>query len=142
MKSKSTFGKGLITCLNYFSQHIGRFADWLLIEADYKKNKRLPKDWEGSLEIWHTFENLLSSKIRSWASAATDHLYEIEVPKTWVAIHKKVNKLQDIGLQMGHDFTGKIYTLKDVYKLIELTNEIAIEIDKKIGLKPDAGNWH
>ena len=43
---------------------------------------------------------------------------------------------------MGHDFTGKIYTLKDVYKLIELTNEIAIEIDKKIGLKPDAGNWH
>jgi len=144
MRNKSEFGKGLITCLNYFAQHIGELNDMWMIEVEYEQNKRLPKDWESSLEIYHTFERLLNSRITIWASGASDHLYEIEVPKgkEWALIRKKVKQLQDDGLQMGHGFTGKIYTLKDVDNLIKLTNEIAIEIDKKIGLQPDIGAWH
>ena len=144
MKSKSDFGKGLVACLILFAQHIGKLEEMWWIVADYEENKRLPEEWEMSLEIWKTFDNLLSSRIVTWANGATDHLYEIEVPKgkEWSAIRKKIKELQDVGIQMGHGFTGQIYTLEDVDKLIKLANGIAIDIDKKIGLNPDIGEWN
>ncbi len=143
MKAKTEFGKGLVTCLIYFAQHIGRLNELWWIAADYEKNKILPEDWQKGLEIWKTFEHLLSSKITSWANGATDHLYEIKVPRTsaWREIRGKVKKLRDVGLEMGHGYVGRNYTLKDVDELIKLISEIAIEIDKIIGLNPDVGKW-
>ena len=79
----------------------------------------------------------------TWANGATDHLYEIETPngKKWDPIRQKVVELRDYGLEIGHGFTSKQYTFEDTEKLFDLSNEIAFEIDKLIGLDPDLGKW-
>ena len=143
MKKKSEFGKGLVLCLVYFAGHFEKLREIAQAIASYEKNKILPRDWECLLDLEKTFENLLSHKITMWANGATDHLYEIEVPKgrEWSAIRKKVKTLQNIGLEMGHGFTNKIYTMDDVLELTKLTKEIAFAIDKKIGLNPIRGAW-
>jgi len=83
------------------------------------------------------------SAISSWANGATDHLYGIEVPKCkdWDAIRKKVDELTVKAFAIRNDYTNTNYTEKDVIYLRDLSREIALMIDKKIGLKPDIGEW-
>lgn len=95
------------------------------------------------------YEESLSHEIELWMNGASDHLYEIEVPegKDWDKIRKKVNSLREKGLDMGHGFrslrgidTNK-WTFEDVIGLFQLAEEIAVMIDKKLGLKSDIGQW-
>ncbi len=139
MKAKSEYGKGMVTCLIYFAQHVGRLNDLWLIVADYEENKRLPEDWQEDLEIWHTFEGLLGSKIIGWVYAAQDHLGEIEIPKSvrWNTVRDKIKVFEE--LVYGCRVPLKLPTLDDYSSIIDLLNNIAIEIDKVIGLKPKIG---
>ena len=122
MSTESEFGKGLVICLVKFAEHFMVFGRQL---EEYKKAglKEL-----GCVEVW--------------ANGASDHLYEIEVPSEWknTEIETKVNELKDLGLEMGHGFKRN-HTKDDVEKLFNLTKEIAILIDKKLGLKPEKGAW-
>ncbi len=142
MKAKTGFGKGLITCLILFAQHIGELKNIYLIIADYEKNKRLPVDWESSLKIWATFENLLGSKIQTWAYAAIDHLQEIEIPKdiNWDSVRNKTETFEKL-VYKCRSFNGSLPTINDVDSIIKMLNEIAVEIDEIIGLNPDIGKW-
>ena len=118
---ESDFGKGLVICLVKWAEHFMLLTD-----------------------LCKYFENFSESeRIETWANGASDHLYEIEVPegKEWDRIRKKVKELQDKGLEMGHGFTGKKWTMEDFGELIELTHEIALMIDKKLGLKAQIGSW-
>jgi len=158
-KEKSQFGKGLVVCLVKFHQHFS---------PEYLKEIYICKGVFSSL---YGEEKALSRGITLWANGATDHLYEIEAPegKEWNEIREKVKILQDSGLKMGHGiacYTKDInYTLKDVERLRELAEEILmavnnelklnlhfeesqeldikmlIKTDKRLGLKPDWGEW-
>ncbi len=158
-KEKSEFGKGLVVCLVKFHQHFS---------PEYLKEIYI---YKGVFSSHYGEGKALSWGIHLWANGASDHLYEIETPggKEWGEVRQKVKELQDSGLEMGHGMASYtkniIYTLKDVERLRELTEEILmavnnklkldfhfeesqesdikmlIKIDKKLGLKPDWGEW-
>ena len=132
MNEKSEFGKGLVICLVKFAEHFMKLQNDL--ETYKKMHKQNPKLFAES------------HAINMWANGASDHLYEIEVPegKEWDSIRKKVLGLQKTGLDMGHGcglMGTKKYTKEDVFKLMDLTREIALDIDKKLGLKAEIGQW-
>lgn len=153
---KSEFGKGLVTCLTKFHQHFS--PEFFKEIAIYK----------GTFSSRYGEEKATSKGITLWANGASDHLYEIEAPKEeeWKEVRQKVKELQDLGLDMGHGMRFEtIFTMKDVERLRELTTEIlmvvniklnlnlqpkelleldrrmSIKMDRKIGLKPDWGEW-
>jgi hypothetical protein len=126
---ESEFGKGLVICLVKFSEHMG---SWRKTSASYKE---LSKEHPDLFNESHAVEMFFNG--------ASDHLYEIEVPQEWIKteIGKKVRELQDFGLEIGHGFTGKKWTEAEVFKAQDLTHEIALLIDKAIGLNPEEGQW-
>ena len=159
-KEKSRFGKGLVVCLVKFHQH---FLPECLEEISICK--------EVLSSYYGNEEKAISWGITLWANGASDHLYEIETPegKEWNEVREKIKILQDSGLEMGHGIAcytrGAIYTLKDVERLRELAEEILIavnnklklnlrfeesqevdiktliRIDRKLGLRPDWGEY-
>jgi hypothetical protein len=130
-KEYSEFGRGLVICLCKFSEHFMYLSSELKLYEEMRKGSNDPDLWteQGAIEMW--------------ANGAGDHLYEIEVPKgkDWNEIRKKVKELQDFGLSMRCSFGQKKYNLDDVGKLKQMTRDIAIMIDEKIGLKPLEGDW-
>jgi len=167
---KSEFGKGLVINLVKFSEHFNYKGGYLrqiksvlfyleknkeerdlMISDDPPPNLDYGKEIKEEikmflicyLKIWKSYEKAISQLITLWANGATDHLYEIEVPegKEWNKIRKLVSELQNKGLDMGHGFKDKIYVYDDVLELWELVKKICILIDKKIGLKPNWGEW-
>lgn len=168
-KSCSEFGKGLVVCLAKLSEHfMDELGDFWIYDKWIKETKENQKlmlssnppsnlDYgkphmenlrffvEKIVPIYGSPERALSrGHITLWANGASDHLYEIEVPKgrSWEAIRKLVKELQHKGLEMGHGFRNeKIYTMKDVDELKDLTRKIALMIDRKLGLKVELGKW-
>jgi len=139
LPTASEFGKGLVICLVKFASHFER-SDWTnpLLGNFSERDKRMLKEVYNNNK-----EEYISFKIEIWANGASDHLYEIEVPegKEWNSIRKKVEELRNIGLTIGNGFTGKKWKKEDFFKLQDLTYEIALMIDKKLGLKPKIGKW-
>ena len=165
---KSEFGKGLVVNLVKFYEHwandsITRIYHSLfylsksesereLILSDSPPdNLRYSKDVVADIKyfrdiemsIYKSEERAISQMITLWANGATDHLYEMEAPKgvEWAKVRSLVDELKDKGLKMGHGFTDTIYTIKDVEELSTLAKDIAILIDKKLGLSPDWGEY-
>ena len=129
---ESEFGRGLVICLVKFAEHNAKLNQTI---ESYKKMSE--SGIPGGL-----FNE--SSAITMWANGATDHLYEIECPDVWPDVKAKVEELQNKGLDMGHGaglMSDVKYTKKDAYELFNLTKEIAIMIDKKMGLSPEIGQW-
>jgi hypothetical protein len=126
---QSEFGKGLAICLVKFAEHRYR---WVEQKRQFEKMK-----------CEHPDLFTLSSEVEMHFNGASDHLFEIEVPKEWQdkEIGKKVKELQDFSLEIGHGFASKEWTEKDIYKAYELCQEIALLLDTEIGLKPDKGQW-
>lgn len=162
----SDFGKGLAYNLALFMNHCGNqqitsiYNKHFFLQKSYEDKQKIlsfnPPDthnfgWNDDVKWWiekivpiyGDEEKALSSEITLWANGATDHLYEIEVPDAWkkLAIAKKIKRLQDRGLEIGHGFGDVVYTVEDLKELVDLTKEIALDIDKKIGLKPVKGTW-
>lgn len=130
MKEKSEFGKGLVICLVKFAEHAERLND------DLKKYKEMH---ERNPKLF--FEQ---DAVHMWANGASDHLYEIECPDDWKDIKAKIEKMQELGLSMGHGFQPENMakcTLENAKKLISMTRDVALMVDEKIGLKPDRGEW-
>ena len=126
----SEFGKGLVICLVKFAEHRWQ---WLEQKRNYEEmSKKNP-------ELFTTSEAVISH-----FNGASDHLCEIEVPPEWAKtkLGKMVKKLQDFGLEMGHSFNrSKEWAEADVDKAYNMCQEIAMLIDKELGLKPDVGSW-
>ena len=73
------------------------------------------------------------------------HLYlqGIEVPDKWkdTELGKLVLELKSFGLVMGQGFTRDDWIENDVSKAYNMCQQIALLIDKEIGLEPDIGKW-
>ena len=144
-KEESEFGRGLVVCLLHFANHWSNYM-WEQIrklEQARQGHEPIPEEEKSSLNIRGNIENLISSRITLWANGATDHLYEMEAPTSpeWSIVASKVKLLKDMGLDMGHGFLDRQYTTEDVDLLLKLSKEIAVEIDKLIGLSPELGTW-
>lgn len=158
-KEKSEFGKGLVICLVKFAEHFENSYALRIANVHWKyfgKGKgtditKYGRDLQDNIAMFEKIElkvhkdpkKALSSMIEMWANGASDHLYEIEIPKGTEKTQgaKKVKKLQHLALEMGHGFIGKTYTYEDFKKLQALTREIAMCLDNALGLKPDLGEW-
>lgn len=131
-REESEFGRGLVICLVKFAEHNAKLNQ--MIESYQKMSKSgVPG---GMFDESHA--------ITLWANGATDHLYEIECPDVWPEVKAKVDELKSKGLDIGHGaglMSDKKYTREDAYELFDLTQEIAIMIDKKMGLTPEIGQW-
>jgi hypothetical protein len=158
-KEESEFGKGLVVCLCKFSEHfmnrhmeqIWAIERWLRnpnrdneITSDTPTIESFKRvELKVSKEFGHDEKYAFSHVIEMWAYGATDHLYNIQVPKKWegTELAKKVTELQELGLSMGHSFSRQS-TFEDIRRLRKLVEEISLEIDKKIGIKDgDWGQW-
>ena len=126
---ESEFGKGLVVCLVKFAEHRWR---WQVDKGSWQEMR---------LKNPELFT--LSNAVSAHFNAASDHLYEIEVPKEWqnTELEKKIQELQNSGLEMGHGFSGKQWTEDDVEKAYELCQEIALLIDERLGLQSQKGMW-
>jgi hypothetical protein len=169
-KMKSEFGKGLVICLLKFANHFNndiakhiRHINLYLSKTEEERKKMLsfnPPDnlnygkdvhdylryfVESTKEIFdNDMDKAISHEITLWANGASDHLYEIKVPKCekWNKVREMVCDLKDKGITMGHSFIdNKIYKLEDFEYLMSLTFLIGLEIDKVIELKPEIGTW-
>lgn len=126
---QSEFGKGLVICLVKFAEHCERWhADRKLFEDMRQKNPDL-------------FDE--DHAVKMHMNGVSDHLYEIEVPSNWQhgKLAKAVKELRDLGLDMGHGFNNNTWTAADVEKAYQMCRDIALLIDKKLGLTPDMGTW-
>ena len=131
MVKKSEFGKGLVICLVKFAEHSMKLVHDMEL---YKEMEDRHQD--GLFSI--------SSCIKTYRNVASDHLYEIQVPKgkEWNDIRIKVKYLQEKGLKIGHGFTEpQEWTRDDAHELYQLGRDIAVMIDRMLGLKPDIGPW-
>ena len=128
-KQESEFGKGLVICLVKFAEHSMKLQSD--IELYRELHKMSPDLFDDSHAVTIHF------------NGASDHLYEIEVPKKWknTEIGIKVKELQEKGLEIGHGFTCKNYTFEDAKYLYNLCQDIALLIDKDLGLNPEKGEW-
>lgn len=127
---ESEFGKGLVICLVKFAEHRWRWYE----------QKKL---WK---EMREKHPNLFSESdaVETHFNGASDHLYEIEVPKEWrrKKLGRKVKELRDFGLVMGHSFNREmVWTEADVERAYTMCQEIALLIDKELGLEPQIGQW-
>lgn len=127
---KSEFGSGLVICLVKFAEHRWRWVETKrLYEGMREKNPDLFTE---------------SEAVISHFNGASDHLYEIEVPNKLkrTKLGKMVKELKSFGLEMGHSFNrSKSWTEEDVDKAYSICQEIALLVDKEIGLSPDVGQW-
>ena len=55
---------------------------------------------------------------------------------------KRIKKLQEKALEIGHGFTGKKYTEKDFEWLFSESEDICMEIDKYIGIPTIKAKWN
>jgi hypothetical protein len=116
MNKNSEFGKGLVYCLGLFLSHAERYNE---------KN-----------------EEIFSNNAEMWFNGASDHLYEIEIPKN---INKKlrdrIRNFQDKCLEYGHGFKGNIKE-KNVIWAIQEAKDLLFEIDKLLKVNPIKATWN
>jgi len=154
-KEESEFGKGLVVNLVKFSEHFSNdnaencyHVDYWIKHPDIDLEK-YDIHLQRSIEMFQAVylrtegdkEHGLSSMIELWANGATDHLYDLQVPKKWkgTELDIKVSQLREFGLRLGHGFTGELHTIDNITKMRKLVEEISLELDRRIGIK--AGDW-
>jgi len=87
---QSEFGKGLAICLVKFAEHYERWSRDRVREEEMAVKT-------GRTDLFNERHS-----VESFFNAASDHLYEIEVPATWKKkkIARKVRELQDFALMI------------------------------------------
>ena len=122
MEKKSEFGKGFICCLINFAKHLDMAFSQL-----------------GSLEGKMEEDRILSS----WINSASDHLFELELPKNLPEeIKTAIEELRSVAIDYGHG--SKMMTqfpIKEYDKMREGLNKIAVMIDKWLGVKSIPASW-
>jgi len=157
-KEESEFGSGLVVCLVKFSEHFMNPQMQRIWSVEHWMKSKDRQDQYGTayntdiesfkrveLTVYGTDEKAFSQLIENWANGATDHLYELQVPKEWenTDLAKKVAELKELGLSMGHSFQRDYpWTTEHIGKLRKLVEEISLELDKRLGIKDgDWGQW-
>lgn len=121
-EEKSEFGKGCVYCLLLFASHFGN-------------------DQWNEIMTRKSNEQYLTRKIRAWANGASDHLFELEIPKGNEELEETLLELAEKGLRMGHSSTDTLWTTKDLLKLRELTYKAGMLIDEGLRIEVSRGEW-
>ena len=146
---KSDFGRGLIYNLCLFVKHFENKKFTNLDRYKYlHENPEITRskgeqDWLTiSIHIYGSLEKAISDNVVVFMNAASDHLYEMEIPKFLPAdLRKKIQRLKETSLDMGHGFKNKLYTYKDAVKLLDLALEISRNIDCYLTIPSKKGRW-
>ena len=127
-KAKSQYGSGLVICLVKFAEHAEK---WLQDKEMYQQLRKKDPDLFSE-----------SHAVQQFFYGAADHLNDIKVPEKWRGkpIGDKVQELRGFVLPIRHNFTRQC-SEEDVIKAYDLCREIALLVDKKLGLLPDIGKW-
>lgn len=121
-KKTSEFGTGCVYNLVLFAKHYERLTS----DLERYKDKKEPYWSEGKL-------------IHQWFNGASDHLYDLCIPQGWEKkkVGKLLRELQSSALDIGHgkglleDYTTK----KEFDKIMRLVDEIAMLIDRELGVQ-------
>jgi hypothetical protein len=159
VEEESEFGRGLVINLVKFAEHffnreaqeLTAVKTWYELGKKEKKlflssrppsylnygsdmRQRVQRFLESVVVTKHGVEHGIADIIETWANGASDHLYDMTFPSDCKdkTLFSKVSKLRAKGLEIGHGFTGKQWTSADINELETLTEEIAIEVDRKI----------
>lgn len=135
-KKTSEFGKGFIYNLILFAKH------WQMDRELFKEIDDLPE------EAKKRFKVFTNEKYRAqlWFYGASDHFYELEIPKKLenTSIGKKARELQSKALEIGHGrglFNFKSIEDKAIDKFFTEIEDLAMEIDRYLGLEPIEAEW-
>jgi len=117
---KSEFGEGFLICLIKFAEHA--------------------EDLTRYREVCKKIERTSEHANAMWFYGASDHLYGLECPKRFkgTRIEELVKKLQRYLHEKRLAFT---LSEDDVITIMDLVREIAILVDKELGVKADIGEW-
>lgn len=120
-RTDSKFGRGLCYCLGLFLCHS---------EREYR-NKKMA-DIIGEAEA-----------IELWFNAASDHLYEIEIPESLpIELRERITTLKDKCLSWGHGFgLDPKATVEDQRWAIKEAKELLREIDAAHGINTCTASW-
>lgn len=118
-KQTSEFGKGLTYCLGLFLCHS---------ERDYQSRGK---------------ESELLNRPDLWFNAASDHLYDLQIPKDLPKeIKKRLIELSNKVLHWGHGFDPKdVLTKENVQWAIQEAKDLLLLIDKHFGVETIKGDW-
>jgi len=122
----SEFGKGMVTCLVKWAAHLDRYLEM----KERYKIMNIDKHYD---TLWCM-----------WISGASDHLYEIEVPdgKEWDVVREKIKYLRSESFLYRYDGVKSQEEADDMFfEFRKLTFEVAVEIDKVLGINADVGEW-
>ena len=115
----SEFGKGLTYCLGLFLAHAER--------GGLSSNK---DEWSSRLEI------------EMWFNAASDHLYELQVPMFLsLPLRKKLKVFQKKCLEFGHGFNKDNPTDDDKSWAIQEAKDLLRQIDFELKVKVEKGDF-
>jgi len=136
----SEFGRGYATCLLQFLFHEPRLHGTVKQYAEYRKKEGEPS------RLWSE-----ADAVELWANGATDHLYELITGGRLPAEQRRMARfLQADAIDAGHGFRNK-YTYEDAKDWIKIarkllaavgdpgTIEAAMDVDIRLGLKPELG---
>lgn len=114
-ENESEFGRGLTYCLGLFLAHAER-------EVNVEVYKKIFK------------EEAENEAAMIWFSGASDHLYDLQIPKTLPEeLQKRLNELQEKAIEWGHGYKSKC-ALSDVKWAIQEAKSLLFEIDKSHGI--------
>ena len=117
------FGQGFIYCLINFAKHFDK------VFATLESYGKSGLDKEQAYSIW--------------INGASDHLYDLELPKNLpIPIKKMVKELKDIALDYGHGSKMMIGMSEKTYKCLRgMLDNIALAIDKWLEVKTSKARW-
>jgi len=118
---KSEFGRGFLICLLKFAEHAERYV---------QDKHKAEKSGLGLTDI----ANL-------WFYGASDHLLELQCPESFkgTRIEECVKRLRDYVEK--HRLAYNTLKGDDIVAMMDLCREIALLVDKKLGLDPDLGEY-
>ncbi len=119
----SDFGRGLCYNLGLFLEHAEHgFLVNVMRRAESKAiNEHIPE---------------------TWFNGASDHLFDLEIPKTLPAsLQKRLKRFQKKVLNWGHGFPKKKATEKNMEWATQEAKDLLRLIDEIHGIKTKKGDW-
>lgn len=121
----SEFGSGFIYCLINFAKHFDK------VMVEYDNIQRLGNAY------------LTKHVYSTWINGASDHLYELEIPKNLPEPLKKMAiELQEIALKWGHgEYLMQEMTREQYQSMRKCLNVLCIGIDRWLGIEDKEAQW-
>jgi hypothetical protein len=130
-KETSDFGQGLVYCLGLFLAHAER-SMYSSEKAEQEAEERFKKF--GKVKDYSYMADM-------WFNAASDHLYELQIPEYLPEdLKKRLGVLQSKAIHFGHGFANDS-TKKDKEWAIEEAKELLRLIDEYFKIKTNEATW-